>query len=145
MIKFQRRHQNSNTALVMVLVQDFLALAEKPQTKSDTICHQRNLPRLAVLESERDLLLKSLNWNIVSPIHHYYHYFLESSPSPDTYNIPTVFKPNNTTTTFSVHCKGENTYCFGTGREAFNKTVVVNRDKIPADPINPGPAVNYHP
>jgi hypothetical protein len=38
-------------------------------------------------------------------------------PSPDSYAIPTIFNPNNTTTTFAVHCKGPKTYSFGTGRE----------------------------
>ena len=33
---------------------------------------------------------------------------------------------------------GGKTYCFGAGRDDFNKTVV-NREKIPPDPINPGP------
>lgn len=39
------------------------------------------------------------------------------SPSPDSYSIPTIFSPNNTTTTFAVHCKGPKTYAFGTGRD----------------------------
>jgi hypothetical protein len=55
------------------------------------------------------------------------------SPSPDAYSIPTVFSPNNTTTTFAVHCKGPKTYSFGTGREQFGKTVV-NRDNLSSDP-----------
>lgn len=57
-----------------------------------------------------------------------------------------MFKPNNTTTTFSVHVKGDTTYCFGAGREDFNKTVV-NRGNLKADPANPGPGtyVPQHP
>ena len=60
------------------------------------------------------------------------------SPPPDAYNIPTVFSPNNTTTTFAVHCKGPKTFCFGTGRESYGKTVL-NRENLQADPLNPGP------
>ena len=50
----------------------------------------------------------------------------------------TLFNPNNTTTTFANHMKGPRTYCFGTGREDFCKTVV-NRENIGADRGNPGP------
>jgi hypothetical protein len=60
------------------------------------------------------------------------------SPPPNAYNIPTVFSPNNTTSTFAVHCKGPKTFCFGTGRNDYGKTVV-NADNLPADPLNPGP------
>jgi hypothetical protein len=44
-----------------------------------------------------------------------------NNPSPDRYNVPSVFNPNQTTSTFAVHVKGDTTYCFGTGREAFAK------------------------
>ena len=37
-------------------------------------------------------------------------------------------------------CKGPKTYAFGTGREAFNKTVV-NVDNLGADMANPGPGM----
>jgi hypothetical protein len=37
-----------------------------------------------------------------------------------------------TTTTFAVMCKGPKTYAFGSGREAFTKTVV-NAENMPAD------------
>tara|TARA_B110000285_G_scaffold168476_1_gene188419 strand:+ start:345 stop:683 length:339 start_codon:yes stop_codon:yes gene_type:complete len=60
------------------------------------------------------------------------------SPPPDAYNIPTVFSPNNTTSTFAVHCKGPKTFSFGTGREAYGKTVL-NKENLQSDPLNPGP------
>ena len=57
----------------------------------------------------------------------------EKSPSPQKYDIPSLFNPNNTTSTFSVHCKGtKKTYAFGAGRECFAKTVV-NRDNVGPD------------
>jgi hypothetical protein len=43
--------------------------------------------------------------------------FIDNNPSPDKYNIPTMFKPDNTTSTFSVHVKGDVTYCFGASRD----------------------------
>lgn len=46
------------------------------------------------------------------------------SPPPNAYNIPTVFIPNNTTTTFAVHCRGTKTFAFGTGRDAYKKNVI---------------------
>jgi hypothetical protein len=61
-----------------------------------------------------------------------------NSPSPTSYNIPSLFNPDNTTSTFSVHRRGNKSFCFGAGRENFNRTVV-NRDKIYSDPDNPGP------
>jgi hypothetical protein len=60
------------------------------------------------------------------------------NPSPDKYNIPTLFKPNNTTSTFAVHVKGDTTFCFGTGREAFSK------QGLQPDPASPGPGT-YNP
>jgi hypothetical protein len=51
----------------------------------------------------------------------------DTNPSPDRYNIPTLFKPNSTTSTFANHMKGELTYSFGTGREGFTKTVYNER------------------
>lgn len=51
------------------------------------------------------------------------------SPPPNAYNIPTVFIPNNTTTTFAVHCKGLKTFAFGTGRDSYRKTVI-NRENL---------------
>jgi len=59
----------------------------------------------------------------------YICYLAKLSPPPDAYNIPTVFSPNNTTSTFAVHCKGQRTFAFGTGREAFGKTVI-NRENL---------------
>mmetsp|Transcript_3926 Transcript_3926/g.5932 ORF Transcript_3926/g.5932 Transcript_3926/m.5932 type:complete len:143 (+) Transcript_3926:295-723(+) len=59
-------------------------------------------------------------------------------PSPDKYDIPTVFKPNNTTTTFAVHVKGPVTYCFGAGRESYSKVVMSKRNLSP-DASSPGP------
>ena len=44
-------------------------------------------------------------------------YFVEKSPSPDEYHIPSLFSPNNTTSTFANFMKGDKTYSFGTGRE----------------------------
>lgn len=70
--------------------------------------------------------------------------FLDINPSPDRYDIPTVFRPDNTTSTFANHMKGDMTYSFGTGRERFTKTVYnerlgnSNHIKIP-DRIVPGP------
>lgn len=52
--------------------------------------------------------------------------------------MPTVFKPDNTTSTFAVHCTGDKTFCFGSGREAFNKTVI-NKARLPQDESSPGP------
>jgi len=46
---------------------------------------------------------------------------IDNNPSPDRYHPPTLFKPDNTTSTFSVHCKGSKTYSFGAGREAYDK------------------------
>jgi hypothetical protein len=43
--------------------------------------------------------------------------FIDNNPSPDKYNIPTVFKPDNTTSTFAVHVKGDVTFCFGASRD----------------------------
>lgn len=60
------------------------------------------------------------------------------SPSPDRYNVPSLFNPNNTTSTFAVMCKGTKTYSFGTGRESFGKTVI-NPKAIAPDKSNPGP------
>jgi hypothetical protein len=62
----------------------------------------------------------------------------ERSPPPNTYNIPSVFIPNQTTTTFVNHMVKDRSYCFGTGRESFSKNVL-NREKIGPDPISPGP------
>jgi hypothetical protein len=59
------------------------------------------------------------------------------NPSPDKYRIPTVFNPNNTTSTFAVHVKGDTTFCFGTGRDAFSKTVM--KGNLKPDPAVPGP------
>ena len=41
----------------------------------------------------------------------------DNNPSPDKYTLPSTFVPNNTTSTFSNHFKGDVTYCFGAGRE----------------------------
>lgn len=62
-----------------------------------------------------------------------------NNPSPDAYNVPTVFKPDNTTSTFAIHCKGDKTFCFGSGREAFNKTVI-NKARLPQEQSSPGPS-----
>lgn len=67
-----------------------------------------------------------------------------TNPSPDRYNIPTLFKPNSTTSTFANHMKGELTYSFGTGREGFTKTVYNerlgnNKRLHQSDPSTPGP------
>ena len=63
------------------------------------------------------------------------------SPPPNAYNIPTVWSPNNSTTTFAVHCKGPRTYCFGTGRESYGKNVI-NVENLQSDPANPGPGTH---
>ena len=61
------------------------------------------------------------------------------SPSPVTYSLNSLFNPNNTTTTFANHmAKGKKTYCFGAGRDDFNKTVN-NINNLDPDPCNPGP------
>lgn len=65
------------------------------------------------------------------------------SPSPDRYNIPSLFNPNSTTSTFAVHVKGPKTFSFGTGRDAFTKTVI-NPENVGADLSNPGPG-EYNP
>jgi hypothetical protein len=51
--------------------------------------------------------------------------------------------PDNTTSTFAVHCKGEHTFSFGAGREHFLKTVV-NRENPPLDKTFPGPGSYNH-
>lgn len=68
------------------------------------------------------------------------HQKSRKSPSPDTYDIPTVFKPNNTTSTFAVHVKGDKTFCFGSGREAFVKNVL-HKTNPPPDYELPGPGL----
>ena len=64
-------------------------------------------------------------------------------PSPSDYNIPSLFSPNNTTSTFAVHNKGKMTYSFGAGREDFHKTVVnaehIIQNKGYPDKVSPGP------
>jgi hypothetical protein len=73
-----------------------------------------------------------------------FHFLGKSkSPSPDRYNIPSLFNPNVSTSTFAVHCKGSRTFAFGTGREAFSKTVI-NPENLGADSRNPGPGT-YQP
>jgi hypothetical protein len=69
----------------------------------------------------RGSLTNKIEINKVGPI------FIDSldSPPPDSYDIPSLFKPNNTTSTFAVHCKGKHTYCFGTGRESYAKNVIL--------------------
>lgn len=107
-------------------VQDFLALIKKVDfmIKLVMTCLPPKVRKLAVLELERGLWLKSWGLSIVSNLSKIEFFPIEeASPSPSSYDIPTVFKPNNTTTTFAVHCKGDNTYCFGAGREAFEKAV----------------------
>jgi hypothetical protein len=69
--------------------------------------------------------------------------YLGKSPSPDRYSPPTLFKPDNTTSTFAVHCVGEKTYSFGTGRESFKKNVLTKSNLNP-DPAVPGPGT-YNP
>ena len=61
-----------------------------------------------------------------------------AGPSPDRYNIPTVFKPNQTTTTFTNHVKGDTTYCFGTGRESFSAQVMPGTMMPDKDVPGPG-------
>lgn len=51
--------------------------------------------------------------------------------------------PDNTTSTFAVHCKGDHTFSFGAGRENFLKTVV-NRENPPLDKTLPGPGSYNH-
>ena len=60
------------------------------------------------------------------------------SPPPNNYNIPSVFIPDKTTTTFANHMVKDKSYCFGSSRDDVNKPVV-NRDNIGPDPISPGP------
>ena len=48
--------------------------------------------------------------------------FKERSTSPgrftdQMYDLPTVFKPDNTTSTFCNFMVGSRTFCFGTGRD----------------------------
>ena len=66
-----------------------------------------------------------------------YIFGIDKSPSPDSYKANSLFCPNLTTSTFSNHMK-KNTYCFGTGRDAFGSTVV-NTGNLGADKANPGP------
>ena len=60
-----------------------------------------------------------------------------NNPSPDKYDVPSLFKPNNTTSTFAVHVKGDTTFCFGTGRDAFSKQVL--EGNLKPDGATPGP------
>lgn len=64
--------------------------------------------------------------------------FFFLGPCPNTYQIPTCFIPNNTTTTFAIHNIKDLSYCFGTGREAYKK-VVLNPKNLGPDPSSPGP------
>ena len=68
---------------------------------------------------------------------------LDHSPSPDSYKLPSLFSPNNTTSTFAIHNKGAKSFAFGTGREDLKKKVPmrnVGYAHLGADMINPGPA-----
>ena len=74
---------------------------------------------------------------------------IDINPSPDRYNVPTVFKPDNTTSTFANHMKGDLTYSFGTGRDGFSKTIYnerigSNKRIYQPDPATPGPG-SYDP
>ena len=72
-----------------------------------------------------------------------YTLYLVRHPSPSDYNIPSLFSPNNTTSTFAVHCKGKMTYSFGAGRDDFHKTAVnadhIVQNKGYPDKVSPGP------
>lgn len=65
------------------------------------------------------------------------------SPAPDSYKLPSLFSPNNTTSTFAIHNKGAKSFAFGTGREDLKRRVPmrnVGYAHLGADAINPGPA-----
>jgi len=55
------------------------------------------------------------------------------------YNLPTAFKPDNTTSTFSNFMVGK-TFCFGSGRGDM-KGRVLNPKNLGADKASPGPAM----
>jgi len=63
---------------------------------------------------------------------------IDINPSPDKYHPPTLFKPDNTTSTFAVFCTGDKTYSFGAGRDAFKK-VILDKKRVVSDFIAPGP------
>ena len=71
------------------------------------------------------------------------YWLIDKNPSPDRYNPPTLFKPDNTTSTFAVHCVGDKTFAFGAGREAFAKNVI-DKKNLKADESVPGPGT-YQP
>lgn len=48
------------------------------------------------------------------------------------YDLPTVFKPDNTTSTFSNHMVGSKTFSFGTGRSDI-KSRVLNVENLQPD------------
>ena len=60
------------------------------------------------------------------------------SPSPDKYNMKSVFDFKDNMPQQSAFGKVRRTFCFGAGREDFTKTVY-NLSTIAADPIVPGP------
>mmetsp|Transcript_2214 Transcript_2214/g.3328 ORF Transcript_2214/g.3328 Transcript_2214/m.3328 type:complete len:132 (-) Transcript_2214:1280-1675(-) len=60
------------------------------------------------------------------------------SPSPDTYEIPQGFKGNPGTLSYGQNGKPAITYCFGAGREAFERVVISKRNLSP-DRSTPGP------
>jgi len=62
----------------------------------------------------------------------------EVSPSPDTYEIPQGFKGNPGTLSYGQNGKPAITYCFGAGREAFERVVISKRNLSP-DRSTPGP------
>lgn len=67
---------------------------------------------------------------------------MEKRPSPDSYQIPSLFNPDQTISSysnFSRFQKGKKTHCFGAGREDFRKTVVNAAKTTYPDPGNPGP------
>ncbi|CDW72045.1 UNKNOWN [Stylonychia lemnae] len=63
------------------------------------------------------------------------HAFKKDSPSPDKYTMRSVFEESTQDKRFKNINKS---YCFGTGREAFNKVVMPAKLNQP-DPIVPGP------
>ena len=60
------------------------------------------------------------------------------SPSPDKYKIKSPFDKNDSPVSKGAFGRPHQTFCFGAGREHFNKTVS-NTNCMYPDPIVPGP------
>ena len=82
---------------------------------------QLKITELLDLESEKGSQNQILFWKKVSKVNNWVNLKIDTNPSPDKYNIPSSFEPNNTTSSFSIHVKGDVTYCFGAGRDELYK------------------------